>query len=528
MARDGVLLDNFSGGLNNVTDASLIAENELAEALNVTIGRSGKIISRPPFLIEQTKPSGATKLTPLGYFRNQDGLTQLVVASQAKTYLYNFSSDSFTEIATFAAADITTYYNRLYLVNPGGYGGYYHKNPSTSVYEFVTLNDSLTGLPKGNQIHYTKGRIYVSSRFGTNTSTLRYSNIPVNEEDALSQFPASNFINVNEGDGELLHKIVEGNSELFLFRSNSTWRLAFGASADPADGSLTQLSSTIGVDNSFGVVAGENYHAVMYGGTLYRLAGYNYYPINEANKVEFKTNGSGFTIDTAVSKVGQYLLAWYYGRLYCFDTESGAWTEWQSSLNAAYFIEAPRGTVAATNEPITAFGVGAATTQQSLLRFALTYSGNGDNETIKCRIKTRTYDAGLPTKFKRLFGWELLVVVVDSLNANIVEISEQEQALTWTALQEYTWTEAETFENPDGTIGIVWAPKGTAPTTVSGFPASQPIPSVAKISGKRTFKRVYFTVEFENNGTSSTAPSRLDGIVLYMLSGRKQTMSRIS
>jgi hypothetical protein len=515
MARDGVLLDNFSGGLNNVTDASLIAENELAEALNVTISRGGKVISRPPFLIEKAKPSGATKVIPLGYFRNVDGVTQLVAATQAKTYLYNFSSDSWTEIATFAAADITTYYDRLYLVNPGGAGGYWSK-PSTT-YTFT----SVAGMPAGNQIHYTKGRLYISER-GGRTSTIRYSDVPTLASTAIDVFPAGSYIDVNEGDGEFLHSIVEGNSELFLFRSNSTWRLAFGASADPADGALTQISAAVGVDNQYGVVAGENYHAVMYGGTLYRLAGYNYYPFNDSNKVEFKTNGSGFTIDTAVSKVGQYLLAWYYGNIYCFDTESGAWTHWQSSLGAAYFLEAPRGTVSTSNEPISSYGVGGNTTEQSLLRFTLTYSGSIDtNETIKCRIKTKTYDAGLPTKFKRMFGWELLVVAVNSVNASIVAIEQEEESITWDSLEDYTWAEAEA-------AGIVWTPLGVSPATVTGFPAENPVPSVAKISGKTTFKRAYFTVEFENKGTSGTAPSRLDGIVLYMVSGRRQTMSRIS
>ena len=520
MARDGVLLDNFSGGLNNVTDPSIIAENELAEATNVILTRNGKLASRYPFLVEKAKPSGATKLTPLGYFRNIDGLTQMVVATHAKTYLYNFSTDTWTEIATFAAADITTYYNRLYLVNPVGYGGYYHKNPSTSVYEFITLNDASTGMPAGNQIHYTQGRIYVSSRVLNNTSTLRYSNVPTLGA-SIDQFPSGNYIDVNEGDGELLLKIVEGNSELFLFRSHSTWRLAFGASAEPTDGSLTQLSSSVGVDNEFGVVAGENYHAVMYGGTLYRLAGYNYYPFNDANKVEFKAVSSGYTINTAVSKVGQYLMAWYYGSIYCFDTEANAWTQWKSSLDAAYFLEAPRGTLAAANEPLVGFGVGGNSSEQSLLKFALKYDGDNTNETINCRIKTKTYDAGLPTKFKRMFGWDLLVVAVNYVTASIVAIEQETESISWTTLQTYTWATAEAANIP-------WTPVGVAPTNVQGLPAENPVPSIVKVAGKTTFKRAYFTVEFANKGSAVTAPSRLDGIVLYMTSGRKSSVERVS
>ena len=52
MSREGILLDNFSGGLNNVTDASLIDDNELSEAINVVLTRNGKLMSRPPFSIQ--------------------------------------------------------------------------------------------------------------------------------------------------------------------------------------------------------------------------------------------------------------------------------------------------------------------------------------------------------------------------------------------------------------------------------------------------------------------------------------------
>ena len=524
MSRDGVLLDNFLGGLNNVTDPSIIAENELAEALNVVLSRNGKPISRPPFLIEKAKPSGATVVKPLGYFRNEDGVVHFVVATQNQTYLYRFSDDTWVSTAAgFGAADIATYYNRLYLVNPAGAGGFYSKVSGTYTYSTVSA------MPAGNQIHYTQGRIYISSRALGNTSTLRYSNVPT-LGTSINEFPVENYIDVNEGDGELLLKIVEGNGELFLFRSHSTWRLAFGASADPADGSLTPISTAVGVDNEYGVVAGENFHAVMYAGALYRLAGYNYYPFNDMNKLEFKINGSGYTIPTAVSKVGQYLLAWYYGSMYCYDTEANAWTEWSSTLKAAYFIEAPRGTLSAADEAINAFGVGATTAEQSLLQLALKYHGDLNNETITCRIKTKTYDGGMPTKFKRMFGWEILAVAVNYIKGSIVAIENQEAPIAWSELTTanarfplapYTWAEAISD-------GIPWAPEGVQPIHVPGLPATGPVPSVIKIAGKTTFKRAYFTVEFANTGTPSTSPSRLDGIVLYMTSGRKSTTNRVS
>ena len=514
MARDGILLDNFSGGLNNVTDASLIADNEMHEALNVVLTKNGKAISRFPFLIEKAKPTGATTIKPLGYFRNEDGVVYMVVsASNNKTWLYRFSNQTWTDTgATFAAADMTTYYNRLYLVNPAGAGGYYSKVSGS--YTFTTI----AAMPAGNQIHYTKGRIYISSRALGNTSTIRYSDITA-IGFSIDSFPTSNVIDVNEGDGELLLKIVEGNNELFLFRSNSTWRLAFGASAEPTDGTLTLMSSTIGVDNEYGVAVGENYLAVMYAGTLYRFAGYNFYPINDANKVVFETLAGGYSIPTAVSKVGPYLLAWYYGSIYCFDTEAGAWTQWTSTLDAAFFMEAPRGTLSAANEAITAFGVGASTSQQSLLKFALEHPSVTSNETIKCKVTTRTYDAGLPTKFKRLFGWELLTVAVNSIKASITAIESEITPITWKTLQTYTWATANSNAIP-------WTPVGTQPVIINGLASSYPKPQVLKVSGKTTFKRAYFTIEFSNNGTAAQSPSRLDGIVLYLTAGRRLAMEQ--
>jgi hypothetical protein len=69
---------------------------------------------------------------------------------------------------------------------------------------------------------------------------------------------------------------------------------------------------------------------------------------------------------------------------------------------------------------------------------------------------------------------------------------------------------------------------GTTPTQIQGLAAENPVPRIVKVAGKTTFKRAYFTVEFANKGTEVTAPSRLDGIVLYMTSGRKSSVERVS
>jgi hypothetical protein len=107
------------------------------------------------------------------------------------------------------------------------------------------------------------------------------------------------------------------------------------------------------------------------------------------------------------------------------------------------------------------------------------------------------------------------------LKASIVALEEQTPPTSWTTLQTFTWAAAEAAEKK-------WSPAGIAETLIEDLPAENPIPSIVKVAGKTTFKRAYFTVEFTNKGTATTAPSRLDGIVLYMTSGRKSSTERVS
>jgi hypothetical protein len=520
MSREGLVINDFSGGLNNVIDPSLIAENEVSEIKNLGISRTGKLVSRHPIVKVGTYPTGTTTAKALGYYRNEDAVVFLVVATNAKTWLYNLVANTWTEAWAYPAEDMTTYANRLYLINSTNSGGYWSKVSGS--YTWTALNSGANAMPNGNQIHFTKGRLYVSSRANGNTSTLRYSNLSSTAlGTSINEFPVANVIDINEGDGDQLIKIVEGNSELFLFRSNSTYRLAFSASAEPSLGTLTVMSTNIGADCARSVVEGENYLAVLHAGTLYQFAGYNFYPFNPSNKVQFQVKPGYTGMKQGVSKVGQYLIVWHHGYMYCYDTETDLWVEWESVTEAAHFIEAPRGTFLDSAAVPTAYGVpGQNHATQGLLKLALEFTATSV-EPIKCSITTRTYDIGQPSLFKRMFGWELLVVAVNWVEASINPIDViNDPQMTWNELDDYTWQSAQDNEIP-------WLPFGSSvPAIVGGLPTSNPNPQVVKVSGKQTFKRAYFTIKFDNNGTTATAPSRLDGIVLYLVNGRRIAMSR--
>lgn len=518
MAREGLVISDFSGGLNNVVDPSLIEETEVADLRNLVISRTGKLISRPPMLKVSDYPSGATLAKALGYYRDEEAVVYMVVATDSKTYIYNLITDAWTEVWSYAALDMTTYADRLYLVNATNGGGHWGKTTGSYVWT------SVAAMPSGNQIHFTKGRLYISSRINNNTSTLRYSALDSTAlGTTIADFPVENYIDINEGDGDELIKIIEGNSELFLFRSNSTYRLAFSASADPALGTLTALSNRIGADCARSVVEGDNYLAVLHAGTLYQLAGYNFYAFNPANKVQFKSIPSYTGTKQAVSKIGPYLLVWHHGYMYCYDTETSLWSEWESDTEAAHYIEAPRGTFLASSAVPTAYGVPAkGFSDHGLLKLALEYPTTG-SETIRCQVVTRTYDLGQPSLFKRLFGWEILAVVVNWIEGGLTPIDvfrDIEEQVTWEELMTYTWAGAEAAE-------IAWLPLGAnEPVIVPRLTSDKPKPRVVKISGKQTFKRGYFTIRFQNDGTAATSPSRIDGIVLYLTNGRRMATGR--
>lgn len=528
MARDGVIIDNFQGGINNVADPSLIATNEVAKATNVVLSSTGKFVSRPPFDVVSAFPVVGETPSLLGYWRNEDGATFAVIAFASTTYICNLSTYTWTLVWSYAAVDMTTWSNRLYLINPTIGGGHWSKIAGNYVWTTVAQ------MPAGNQIHFSKGRFYVSSRANNETSMIRYSEVSSAPLGAsVDNFPAANYINVNEGDGELLVKIVEGNNELFLFRSNSTWRLGFGASAEPTDGILSQLSSTIGVDNVNSVVDAGNFLAVLHAGVLYQFAGYGFYPLNDYTKLRFETPSTvdtGYTfvsnITTAVSALGKYLLVYYYGSLYCYDIDFRIWTEFITYTRAAHIVEAPRGTFLSSGTVVTGFGIHDSLTgipgqTNGLIKFALEYPESGAAiEDIKCVIRTRAYDIGEPAKFKRLFGWEVVAMVVNSLKGSITPIDQlQSSFTTWN-----TWVAAGTTWNNLSTNQTPWVSlQPTISSTVSGLQSTFPVPQVIKIGGKRTFKRAYFTIEFSNDGRSTTSPSRLDGLILYMAAGRKMT-----
>lgn len=60
MEDRGVSFSQFTGGLNNVADASAISDNELAQIVNFELDSNGSLVARPPIVKYDDFPAATT------------------------------------------------------------------------------------------------------------------------------------------------------------------------------------------------------------------------------------------------------------------------------------------------------------------------------------------------------------------------------------------------------------------------------------------------------------------------------------
>jgi hypothetical protein len=144
-----------------------------------------------------------------------------------------------------------------------------------------------------------------------------------------------------------------------------------------------------------------------------------------------------------------------------------------------------------------------------------------NTEQVVCTIRTASYDMGLPTKFKRLFGWEFAGTIIGYLKATLTPVEYRDNPVqSWAQVASDTWTDL---------LATTWSPAGSPDSRfINGLQSFNPVPIVVKISGKQTFKRATFEVSFENDGTAYTSPSTIDGLVLYIQSGRRMAIGQVA
>ena len=519
-------LQQFTGGLNNYWDQSAIADNELASIVNMEFTTNGALISRPPIYKETsggtpvTTPVAGQAIDIIGTYIKNDGTRYLVVTTTAKTWIYSVTAKTWTEIAAFKASDCTQYLNKIVLCSTtAGQGGYWENGTFTNT----------PTMPALGGIELFQTRFFGYGVQGTATANIIYwSNIstagPSGESTSVwNWLTAENnlmYVEIGGGDGQWITAIAQGYNDIVIFRNRSTYRYSYGDV--PEEGTMQAMQQDIGAESRRSVVKFENAHFVLSGGILYKYQNWLYYPLNAA-KVKFETYDYDKRFQHAVSIVGRRCIVFHNGGVFSYNLDTETWSEWESTSRVAYFWTVPRRSEEL--EESLFYGISGGTADFSLWRIEdQPYSAVG-TEDMKCSIRTKIYDFQSPVEWKRLFMWTADIATAKPVKAIVYPVALPETAaqLSWDQIsKDYedetgykTWDDLSYDTLGDiayGTWDNLAKPSGGIETLVDSFVSGAVLRIEAKLNQSLRFRRIYFELYLDCDGTALTSPVQVFSI----------------
>jgi hypothetical protein len=326
MGGSPIRLGPFTGGLNTGSDPTAIADTELAECLNFEQDIDGSLKSRTPF----KEIAGHASFTERIVFLCEAifGTDHYLIGSNVNGVFF-FLNGAFTLItATFEAGAAAQYSDKVYLVPKPGSGSGGKWDPSGGF-------TAVAAIPKGQSAIIHKERMYICPgiKSTTDTSRLKFSD-PSN----LDSWPAGNFIDVRQGDGNKLVDLTVYQDNILLFKEQSAHMLSYDTRPD--DAVLRPISDTIGVNRQFNVVNYENQVYIFSGGWVYEITNLDFLRINV--KIPFirdDTVPSAFSDEFIfLSLLEDRLICRYYRKVYVYGLRTRSWSEWESKeTNLHYF-----------------------------------------------------------------------------------------------------------------------------------------------------------------------------------------------
>jgi hypothetical protein len=511
MAGEEIRIGPFVGGLNTLSDPTSIADNELTELINFELDIDGSLVNRPPLTpVGATMLSGATgNMKILGYFVTGTG-TPYLIGSDGLSSTYYFDGTSWALITSnFAAAALCQFRDKAWLLSPIGSpnpGGYWQP-----VGGFVAD----ANLPHGACIIECKERLWVGlgKSAGTNGTRLYMSDIVA----AAPSWPATPmYVNVGSGDGQNIVDLTLYFSDIVIFKQGSTYRYSY--SSDPAAGSVTRVSATVGAADTGCFTEYEGQLYVLYDNKVYLFVNYNYDRLNV--KVPLSADNPSVLLSeySSISTWSDRLFVAFYDKTYVYSLRTRTWSTWKSSavVNIGRMWKIPG---QQANMP-TAYTY--STTPRSFVLYKVVDQIGILTEAMSCSFRTKNFDFQSPGKFKRLFGWDADIIARQTVSAVISPVNYA-IGITWDQLAAYTWDQI-------ATAGGTW----DRPLDVS-LDVSDTV-SVAGLTGGRKFvkfmkslrfRQIAFKLTLTTDGSSNTAPVRVFSLVTYVKDKQKM-VKRIS
>lgn len=524
-----VLIDDFSGGVNNVDHIANLQTNEVKQAINFDISSTGSLVSRPPFTYHDVVPPTGTwfvQYEPLGWFLepgNRTGAWFIVnsltgadepctaaiwVGLSGVEWQVKKVKDGFTN-------GIVQYGDTLYMVdNQGGWSW----NGSGTAIQHSTM-------PAGDRILLHKDRLWVTGVRGTsNESVLRFSDIAsISGGTTVVTFPQLNFINVSTGDGQRITELREDRNAIIIFRTTSTWVFAYNES--PGDGTLGPLNSDIGVTDWRAVTEVDGYFYVLAGLKIFALMQRTYYPMTNERKYVIRTEGkiSGSWVSGTLMNYGPRLLAYVEGTLSVMDMGSRNFTTWEpgftdedretASSIIGYGLPHPLGvTLWGANTIVGVSGESA----HSYIMMSVDQPSLSRREEMSCLVETKGFDWTEPALWKRLFTWAVDVTATRSVTGYAQPSDISQSVPTWDDMDTATFDELDlnTWDFP------LYRPHVFE--TTHHIPSPYPVSAVAKMRQALWFRQLSFKIELSTDGSQETGPVRVQSVIAQVDARNRQ------
>jgi len=488
MPGTSVVLGPFSGGINTQSDPSMVSDRELVDCVNMEVDLDGSLKSRPPVVRLADTPIGGRMLL-LGFAYLMEG-TYLIGSNSGGVWSRNAAGVWNQITSTIQSTSMVQFRNQIWLpAKPGGSaspGGWWHPNSGWN---------PIAAMPPGNSILVHKGRLYIAPGLTapTNRSRIYYSGADATGTlDPTIWNLTDLFVDVNEGDGQILVDIIVFNDSIVCLKQDSTYVFAFDTS--PKQGVIRKLSGTIGVTRDHCVALYENNMYIYHSGEVYEVVNFDFARINAKVPFLYDSTAAGtFAEDVFLTFFADRLLVRYYNKVYAFGMRTRAWTTWETPFYFGPIIPGPIQATGAIND---IFYAGSCLTNEN--RWFQMNDGYDavQAEEMNCTAKTKNYDMGSSFRYKRLFYWGCDILSVDDVTGIITPVVAPISIPA---------------PNPPDINDIQLVGTG-------GTGSPLPVRSFLKFLKALRFRQVNFQVKMTTNGTISRGPVRLFGLTAFVKS----------
>lgn len=540
----------YAGGINTYSDVSAISDDELADCVNFDIDLDGSMKSRPPWELLTSDsiltggPDRVACFQEVLITGTYETIQFIIVTSNHEglnsVYVYYIDGPNAGDLLPIANGIFSRahrYDNNIFLI-PGRTAS---DTQGGVKYVLDTgLVTSIPTMPKGDASAIYKDRLWISGRRNVARNSRLYFSELV---DWSIAWPASNFFDINPGDGDALNDMIVYQDNLMLFKDSATYVLSYDSG--PAQAVLQAVNMDVGVQDSRSVVAYENSLFLMQYNVVFEMQNYDFTRVSV--KVPFQYDPS--TPDTAEDQewkfprwlrlCGDRLIARFYNRLYVYHLRLRAWTRWDSedpniaaigpivqldSTNTNSDSKLGHNSYVATSSllvNIDSEGPGEPLSWNLYFKIFRFQDYYGDSEfengnitpasvDIKCSLTTKAYDIGVSHRFKRLMHWGVDTITGRTITGTIFPFTIAYK-VTWAQLHIYHWHELNTWGYPLFKI----------PSIEQAQPIGAGIARrYIRFPKSLRFRLVQFKVDMLTIGNKSDGPARLYSITAFV--GGKQ------